>query len=254
MKFVSQAVFAAAVLAAPAAFALPVNLITNGSFEVTSPTTPTTGLVNGATYVDMPTTGSNWDVFNALPGWTAGVGDAGIEAQTANTLTTINPYDGAYYVELDSDNDYAGGGGPVFSNSSMSQEIKGLSAGDYQLSFAYSPRTNPTANDSNRIDFTFDSLFSGTVSSDLGVTGAAVTGSSLAPTPTAVGTWSIATVLFNIATAGDYTLKFAANGADNTLGGFIDDVRLSAVPLPAPALLLFGALASFGMLRRYRTA
>lgn len=252
MSFISKVVFAASILAAPAAFALPVNLITNGSFEITAPTDPATGLINKATYANMPTSGASWDVFNALPGWTSGANDAGIEVQTARTGVPVDPYDGKYHVELDSDNDYADGGGPSFSNSSMSQTIAGLGAGDYKLSFAYSPRTNPETD--SRIDFSFGSLFSGSVTSGLTTSGAAVTGASLNPTPTAIGSWSIATVFFNILAGGDYTLTFSANGTDNELGGFIDDVQLSAVPLPAPALLLFGAVASFGMFRRLQKA
>jgi hypothetical protein len=255
LRFIPKIVFAASILAAPAAFALPVNLITNGSFEITAPTDPATGLINGATYANMPTSGASWDVFNALPGWTSGANDAGIEVQTARTGVPVDPYDGKYHVELDSDNDYKGGGGPGFSNSSMSQTIAGLGSGSYIFSFAYSPRTNPDTD--SQIDFTFDSalgnLFSGSVTSVLTV-GGAVTGSFLTPTPTAIGTWSIATVFFDVLVGGDYTLTFSAGGKDNELGGFIDDVRLSAVPLPAPALLLLGAVASFGMLRRFRKA
>jgi len=51
---------------------------------------------------------------------------------------------------------------------------------------------------------------------------------------------------------GNYIVQFAANGLENTLGGFIDDVRLTRVPAPTTLALLGLGLAglAFGLRRR----
>ena len=45
-------------------------------------------------------------------------------------------------------------------------------------------------------------------------------------------------------------IAFAAAGIDNTLGGFIDAVRVSDVPLPAALPLFLAGLAGFGVASR----
>ena len=153
---------------------------------------------------------------------------AGIEIQTNPTLTTIDAQDGYAYVELDSNN-----------NSSMKQSVY-LDVGQYLLSFFYSPRNNTLGD--NGIDYSIAGL-SGNVS-----------GPSAGPPSTSVGSWTEITSLFTISTAGSYDLGFAATGTSTSLGGFIDNVSIAAVPLPAAGFLLIGALGGLGFMRRFRKA
>jgi hypothetical protein len=177
-------------------------------------------VVNGS-FEDHPAV-SNWAVFDTIPGWTTTSG-AGIEIQTNATLGTIDAHDGNSYVELDSHN-----------NSSMEQVISFAATGLYELSFWYSPRRDRIA--SNTIAYFFDGISLGSVSGPDGTT--------------AVGSWTEITALFTVDTIGDYVLAFAAEGTDDSYGGLIDDVSISAVPLPAGGLLLLTALGGLGLARR----
>jgi hypothetical protein len=51
-----------------------------------------------------------------------------------------------------------------------------------------------------------------------------------------------------------YALTFRAEGTSNELGGFIDDVSVAPVPVPAAGFLLIGALGGLVALRRRKTA
>lgn len=169
---------------------------------------------------------AGWGVFNSIPGWTTTSG-AGIEIQTNPTLGSINAQDGYAYVELDSNN-----------NSSMMQSVY-LTVGRYALSFYYSPR-NATVGD-NGIDYSIANL-SGNIS---GPGSNPVTG---------VGFWTGINSEFVVGAAGNYNLNFAATGTSNSLGGFVDNVSIAAVPVPAAGFLLFGALGGLAALRRRRKA
>lgn len=230
------------ILAATAAFTLAAlgaqaAVVMNGDFEEAAAGLATDGQMFG----DLATgTGNNsWSIFNELPGWQT-ISGAGIEVQTNNTLGTINAYGGSqHYVELDSNN-----------NSAMAQTINFASTGRFLLSFFYSPRDNIVA--SNIIQFSvaeafdpFDSLLLDSVA-----------GPSLDPL-TQVGTWTEITAEFIVRTAGVHTLTFAAIGAPGdkvSYGGFLDNVSISAVPLPAAGLLLLAALGGIVAAGRRRTA
>lgn len=235
-------------MSASLAQAAPVNLGVNGGFESLILVTPDPGKVNNNLYASMPGASGNksWDVFGALEGWTPGAGDAGIEVQTRQTVG-LTPAGGDYYVELDSDRGARSG----LTNSSMSQTLS-LGAGSYKFSFDYSPRTADLAN--SGIAFSISDLVNDLVVGSISGSLVSTPPGSLSPSPIAVGTWSTIAVLFNVMSPGAYTLKFAAIGADNKLGGFIDNVHVSAVPLPAPAMPLIGGLAALGLLRRKRVA
>lgn len=166
---------------------------------------------------------SNWAVFDSIPGWTTASG-AGIEIQTNSTLGTIDARTGDSYVELDSRN-----------NSSMEQVINFTTTGRHLLSFWYSPRRDLPL--SNTIEYFFDGEMLGSITGPNGL-------------ETAVGKWTEITAEFIVAAAGEYTLKFAATGTDDSYGGLIDDVSISAVPVPAGGVLLLTALGGLGLARR----
>lgn len=164
---------------------------------------------------------NSWDVYDAIPGWTAGANTSGIEVQYSTVVPAHSPY---HYVELDSH-------GGTNTNSSMYQTINFAEAGDYTLSFWYKARTN-TPND-NGIDFSIAG-FSGSINE------------VLSDTPD----WVNITMDFT-ATVGNHNLQFMATGLENSLGGFIDDVSIAPVPEPATMLLLgFGLIGLAGVSRK----
>lgn len=235
LKTVALAVTLALVLPGAAAAAT----VINGGFEADAGRAQ-----DGQFFSTMAGSSGNnsWSVFSTLPGWTR-VAGTGVEVQTARTLNTIDPHGGSHYVELDGNN-----------NSALQQMLT-LGAGRYLLSFWYSPRDSRTA--SNGIAYSVGSLVSGSITGPAPATGT---------TPlTRVGLWTEVTALFDVSTSGSYALSFAATGTSNGYGGFIDDVSLTAVPLPAavsasiaavplPAggLLLAAGIGVLAALRRRR--
>lgn len=183
-------------------------LLENGNFDATDHI-----LGTQTKYLDELTEGQ-WDVFDHLPGWTAGAGTSGIEIQYNSVIDAFSPN---YYVELDS---HEGDD----TNSSMYQNVF-LDTGNYELSFMYHARTN-IDNDDNGIEAFLGEIQIGSISKRLN---------------DMTANWELVTWNFNVTSAADYDLSFAAYGNDNTLGGFIDDVSLNHAPVPEPAtMLLFG--------------
>lgn len=203
--------------------------VVNGDFEISF---DGAGQTNGNEFDDLAgSTGSgSWDVWSTIPGWTTTSG-TGIEIQTANTGGNgikVDAQSGDHYVELASH-------GAGNSNSTMSQDIT-FSAGTYVLSFYYSPRTNTLGQ--NGIAFGVGDL------------------SSSVSGPTADlqrGDWTLITEKFTVGNETS-TLFFSAYGAKDTLGGLIDNVSVSQVPLPASSLLLLAGLGGMGALRRRKKA
>ena len=162
--------------------------------------------------------------FTILPsyeGWTNVAGD-GIEVQYNGIAGA--PFSGENFVELDSNN-----------NSTMERFID---PGFYKLSFYYSARPGVPAN-SNGI-----SVFANGTQI-YNVTGAG-TGST---------NWMLQTLTFGISAPG--SLRFAAVGTSNSLGGYIENVSLGAVPEPATWAMLilgFGAVGGAVRLGRRRRA
>lgn len=214
-------------------------VVLNGSFEDTS--SNPTGLVNGRPLASLAGgPGTSWDVFTAIPGWTT-VAGSGIEVQTNRTLSSIDAHSGRHYVELDSH--------PApNSNSTMAQTIA-LDRGEWRLDFYYSPRTS----DVNTNGIAYSVLNAAT---DELIAGA-VTGPS-ATQGTKVGLWTLVSALFTVKTGDSpITLRFAATGSANTLGGFLDDISLtqvSAVPLPAALPMLLAGLGGLAFAARRRRA
>lgn len=223
-----RAAFAGAALSV--AVALPASaasIVTNGSFETGVPGN-VGGLNFNSNFNNLNTSGSSWDVWKSLNGWTSMSGP-GIEVQSNRTLSTINAQEGTRYVELDSNG-----------NSSMGQNVA-LQAGRYLLSFWYSPRTS-NAN-TNGIEYAVGNLVSGAVTN----------GNPAGAVP---GTWTLVSALFTVKSAGSYLLAFGASGRNDTYGGLIDNVAIDPAPVPLPAAgvgLMLG-LGSLAAMRRRRKA
>src|SRR5471032_2450391 len=98
---------AAALLASGSAFAAPVDLITNGSFESVNQS-------NGT-----------WSTYNSITGWT-GLNNIEVRNNVEGTAA-----DGHNFVELDTDH-----------NSAMTQLVQTQANTNYTLSFMYQDRIN----------------------------------------------------------------------------------------------------------------
>ncbi len=187
---------------------------------------------------------STWAVFQSGVGdsgaWSAEIG-AGIEIQD-ESIGITSAYDGAQYVELDSDN--ARGGVAGDTNSGMVALIPFIAGNTYEISFAYKPRTNSAGD--NIIQ-----LFA------LGFDGAGVFAAALLAeaneTTSTLSDWLIISVLYT-AQAGVNAIGFLAGGADNSFGGFIDLVTVSEVPVPASLMLFLAGLAGFSFASRKQRA
>lgn len=208
------------------ATALP---LINGNFDETSYSSPYLGKINHIALEAMEE--GQWDVYDSIDGWEAGANDAGIEIQYNTVVQSHSPN---FYVELDSH-------GGQYTNSSMTQEVY-LDSGIYDLSFWYRARTE-TAGD-NGISFSLGN-FSGSVD---GV-------------KSDFTDWTEYIYSITIDFEGLYNLTFAATGIDNSLGGFIDDVKLaqgstSSEPVPEPAtfILLSLGLAGFAGTRKKKVS
>jgi PEP-CTERM motif len=154
--------------------------------------------------------------------WTKVPGTAGIELQFGNTGGA--PFPGSRVkVELDSN-----------SNSGMFYTFQ--NSGVYTLSFLFSPRPN-VGELSNLVELLLDSDLLGSYNGG----------------PNATTVWSQKTVTFS-ALAGQ-KLMFRAGSNSDSLGGYLDNIRLTAVPEPATWMMLvlgFG-LIGFSMRRRRNT-
>jgi len=181
---------------------------------------------DGSFEVDLGLGATGWDVYQNVGAWAAVGTGPGIEIQRGDVGGTTAK-DGFQKVELDSH-------GGTNTNSRMEQLIH-LDQGSYEFSFQYFART-----------------------SDAGTNGI---GYSIVPGPLVDGShtgtngqgWQLITELFSVGAGGaDLTLAFWAEGTDNTLGGYIDDVRISAVPLPTSVVMFGAALVGLGWLGRRR--
>lgn len=160
---------------------------------------------------ETPDLDHSWAVYETgIDGWKTASG-RGIEVQNSVAGTS---HRSSQHVELDSHD-----------NSSMTQLVDSIKDVLYTLSFWYSPRPGVDI-DSNGINAYWNDT-------QLGET---ITGITRDDT-----FWT--EYVFSVyGTAGDDVLKFAAVGRSDSLGGYLDDVSLTAAPVPEPAtMLLFGA-------------
>ena len=218
MRKMKLSVAVATAMLAGVSFASAATIVQNGSFEEEPGVTGE----RGYSYTDIANgVDGGWDTFGSLPGWAADTD--GVEVQGQFTIP-LTPYDGDYYVELDTSQ-----------NSGINQTIA-LGIGRYLMSFAFSPRQASTT--TNAISYGIDGLFSDLVNGP---------GGALS---TIVGQWTMVTREFVVASAGEYSMFFDATSVSDSYGGFIDDIKVSAVPVPAAGFLLFGALGGLAALRR----
>ena len=179
-------------------------------------------LVNGS-FDDQVQNPGSWGVYQSLPGWTTASG-SGIEVRNA---VAGSAFDGGNYVELDS-----------YSNSSMSQAVTTTAGALYTLSFAYSAREG-VAYASNTVQALWNGSSVATVSAD----GTAQSGN----------VWNIYS--YTVTGTGHDTLTFAALGTNDTLGGSLDAVSLTAaVPEPSTWALMLGGMGLVGFSARRRNA
>jgi hypothetical protein len=162
--------------------------------------------------------GPGFTILPSYEGWTAGPGP-GIEVQYNNVAGL--PFSGENLVELDSTG-----------NTQMNRNID---AGTYKLTFYYSPRPGIAAA-SNGIDV----LVNGTSVFNVTGDGGGQTG------------WVLQTVNFSIGAPG--VLSFAALGTSDSLGGYLEDVRLAVVPEPATWAMMLGGFGLLGAALRRRGA
>ena len=224
LNLLGAALAGAVALAATQSGAVTVPLF-NNSFEAGN-TGAATGLGKHLTFAELNTTSPGWDTYTGVQGWNTTSGNR-IEIHSDFDQTKIDAQDGDYYISLD--------GGR---NSSISQSVA-LTAGTYLLSFWYSPESTNVA--SNAISYSVGNLLNGVAK--WGVNGAKM------------GSWTQITALFYVHGAGgNYDLSFGALGSANGVGGFLDNVSIAAVPVPAAGLGLLTALGGLAGLRRKRRA
>ena len=170
----------------------------------------------------------SWSIVQSADGWTTTRGP-GIELQNNVAGASFTGARNDVFVELDSHNGRTGQ-----NNTTMSRTI--AAPGHYLLEFLYSPRPGVAAN-SNGIMVSLN-------------------GTALAPVFTQQGgrntIWSLQTIDFTALTANS-RLSFSGTGTSDTLGGYVDSIKLTAVPEPATwAMMIAGFGAVGAMLRRRR--
>jgi hypothetical protein len=220
-----KAILAVTAVLATLSTAAEASLIANGGFEAL----PTGSILSGR----------NWSVYTSLPGWQT----ARVEVQQG---TIVAPLEGLRYIELDTSG--------FSSNSSILQDFATTIGTEYRISFGYAPRPE-VSSDSNTIAVSF-----GATGSPAAVT-TLLNGLSSSNIGTRVGPWRLFQFVYT-ATSTSSFLRFAAQGRQDTLGGFIDAVSVvalrgtvdgnpAAVPVPAAAWLFASALIGMaGIARR----
>jgi len=154
--------------------------------------------------------GTGYQLVDSVQGWDLS-GGSWIEVQHGSVAGLS--HSGSQHVELDSTG-----------NSAMSRII---GAGDYVLSFWYSARPGVGA-DSNGIE--------------LWVDGANVL--TLAEAGGSQTAWTEHSYAFSL--SGDGLIEFRAVGANDSYGGYLDDITLSTAAIPEPASWAL-LIAGFGL-------
>lgn len=185
-----------------------------------------TNLVTNGSFEQVANGGTqgagSWSVYSSIPGWT---GQPNIEVR--DSIAGV-AQDGSNFVELDTD--YIKN-----TNSSMFQNIAGTGA--VKLSFWYSARPN-TAAGTNLLSFALGNS----------------TGSVLNNTGNNTGShsWQQYVGYFNLDADGLTTLSFSAGGKQDSYGGSLDNVVVTAVPEPETYALMLAGLGLVGAIARRR--
>lgn len=189
---------------------------------------------------ETPNNTQNWQVYQTFGSWATTSG-TGIEIQTTGTVGGVSARSGDQYVELDSDPSRGGGSGST--NSSMTTKLN-LGAGTYRLTWFYQPRDNTVGG--NQIGVYLAGKSEGLFDNLLG---------SVSSVRSVINNWVEVKYDFTVdGTDNLYALTFRAEGKADKLGGFIDDVSVAPIPVPAAGFLLFGALGALAAVRRRKTA
>ncbi|PWK76757.1 DUF5801 repeats-in-toxin domain-containing protein [Aminobacter sp. AP02] len=189
--------------------------------KVTSvvPSAPTLGnelVVNGSFEDGHGLTGSNWEIYSQISGWTMGANNVPFEIQTGGAGGLGADGQGNALVELDGDTQSNGNAEVVpvqNTNATVQQTIAGTEAGQtYQLSFAYSPRGGEGAGSSGmQVWFDGKLVFE-------------IPANNSYP----ANTWQHFTI--NVTASGPgAVLQFVGTGSQNELGALLDSVSLKAV-------------------------
>jgi hypothetical protein len=213
MKFKHFAVTTGLALAALSAHAGP-NLVTNGSFEQ---------IVSTTTAGQNPGT---WNVYKSIVGWT---GQPNIEVR--DRVAGVAQH-GGNFVELDTHKtSYSS-----VTNSSMYQDI--LGTGYVNLSFWYSARPK-TGDTTNNLRVQFGSF------TDVVLNGVSNTTNS--------HQWKQFTLNnFKLDDSGSTRLTFSALGKEDTYGGSLDNVVVTAVPEAETYAMMLAGLGLMGTIVRRR--
>jgi hypothetical protein len=202
------------------------NLVTNGSFETVNCADRIPGVGTSCT---NNLNAGQWAVFKTLPGGWTTVSGAGIEVRDAVSGTAQS---GSNFVELDSH-------GKTYNNSFM-QQVFSSPASQMMLSFWYAarPGTSPSTNGINV-------FFNGH-----NVTSSLLGGPNLG-NGSSNTSWVQYSMLLN-GVVGNNTIGFKAVGKDDTFGGSIDNVVITAVPEPSTIAMFLAGLGAVGFVARRR--
>jgi hypothetical protein len=142
-----------------------------------------------------------WNVFANVPGWVVTSGP-GMEIQAG---VAGAPFEGRQLLELDS-----------HAPTSIAQDVRTQRGRSYALSLAVSPRPGTPASD-NRVGIYWDGQLVARVEAD--------------GTRTPATTWQVITVVVR-AERDMARLEIRDEGTPNSVGGYIDDVRLQPIAMP----------------------
>ncbi len=161
----------------------------------------------------------SWTTYAAIPGWTL---SGGHSIEVRNNVAG-KAYDGVQFVELDS-----------YANSGMAQTIATTAGAKYDLSFWYSPR--PGTGNTNDIQAFWNGV---------------QLGSTLFGTGGAAHNWTQHS--FTVTGTGSDVLRFVAVGTNDSYGGSLDLVSMTAaVPEPETYAMMLAGLGMMGAVARRR--